>query len=302
MPTLPNAIPELRLQGGARLFMAAHSMQDMPQRGAHRYAFYALAWLSGGAASFVCDGQHYAVPSGSLVFMAPGQVHWWADTEPQAHLTLLGFVPEVFLGGLLDSRLMTDLPFFSDDQATVLCAPPDLQEALDLLFSQAARRYQGVAREVQNKTFLSLPRQAEGLLLAYLHAILAEAATHHATGAAPSLAEPQADWRLVRLFRLYMASSGRERHPVGHYAALLHVSADHLTRVVRRVTGKPPSEWLQVRLLAEAKRHLSFTDEPIERIAERLNFPTATQFSQWFRGQTGQTPRQFRQSVRQLQD
>ncbi len=279
------------------MFIASHPLGELPQLGAHRYSFYTLAWLSGADAVFFCDSMRFEVSAGSLVFITPGQVHWWESALSRANISLLGFLPEVFTGKLLDIGLITELPFFRVDGITVLPVPSDVQVIFDGLFKQAAKRYSQMATQDQNKTFLTLPRRAEGLLLAYLHTILAEAATIELSSDAITLSLAQsADVRLARLFRLHAETLVTMRHPVAYYANLLHVTPDHLTRVVRRVIGKPPSSWLQERLLLEARRLLTFTDQPIEHIAETLNFPTPTQFSQWFRTQAGQTPRDVRRS------
>ncbi|WP_424952490.1 helix-turn-helix domain-containing protein [Deinococcus sp.] len=291
-------LSEVTLQDGARLFVAAHALSDSQVAEVHRYTFYGLAWLSGGAATFVCDAVRYQVAPGSLVCTAPGQVNWWEGEDPGAQLTLLGFVPDVFTGGALDVRLLTDLPLFRPDAVTVLPAPGEAGTALDTLFGQVWRRYLQSAQPGPNMTWQVLPRQREGLLLAYLHAILAEAATldlDASDASAPALSLGQsADLRLTRLFRLHSVGHALQRRPVGYYAELLHVTPDHLARVVGRVTGRTPGAWLQERLLIEAVRMLSFTTRPIEQIAQDLHFPTATQFSQWFRKRSGQTPSQIR--------
>jgi AraC family transcriptional regulator, transcriptional activator of pobA len=284
----------MTLKDGARLFVADDRLLESRIVEMRRYTFYGLAWLSGGAATFVCDTERFEVAAGSLICTAPGQVNWWEAPEPNAHITLLGFVPEIFTGGVLDVHLINDLPFFKPDGTTVIPAPGETGAALETLFRQVWRRYTQSAARSPDHTWRILPRQQEGLLLAYLHAILAEAATLE-PDSQPALKPTQsADLRLTRLFRIHAVGSALQRHPVAHYAALLNVTPDHLTRVVGRVTGKTPSAWLQERLLLEAVRLLRFTNKPIERIAEELHFPTATQFSQWFRTQSGQTPRLVR--------
>jgi AraC family transcriptional activator of pobA len=313
------------LQDGARLFVASHALGVPQLSGVRRYSFYALAWLRGGGATFGCDTERFEVAPQSLICIAPGQVNWWEQAESGAHLTLLGFVPGIFTGGALDLRLLTDLPLFQPDRTTVLAATAEAGAALDTLFGQVWQRYLHSAAAAPQQAWLILPRQREGLLLAYLHAILAEAATLSTDSSAASLtlartaeptpehsaaskaepskaehsAEPKADQRadlrLTRLFRMHAVDSALQRHPVTYYAALLHVTPDHLARVVRRVTGQPPSAWLQARVLIEAVRLLTFTALPTAHIAEQLAFPSATQFSQWFRARSGQTPRQVRQ-------
>jgi len=294
MPRQPRNLPEVTLQNGARLFVASYELLEPPMAGPHRYGFYSLSWLSRGAARLNCDAESFEIMPGSLICMTPGQVHWWQHPEPDAHITLLGFIPEIFIGGALDVHLITDLPFFQPAGSPVFRASLEVAAALDQLFEQVWRRYTQSAADDPNRSWLTLPRGREGLLLAYLHAILAEAASVGLDSASGTLAST-ADVRLTRLFRLHAALSALERHPVTYYASLLNVTADHLTRVVRRATGKSPSHWLQERLLLEATRLLTFTNAPVERISEALNFPTATQFSQWFRTQSGQTPRAIRQ-------
>lgn len=310
LPAVP--LPTVTLQDGARLFVASHALGAPQLSGVRRYSFYALAWLRGGGATFGCDTERFEVAPQSLICIAPGQVNWWEQAEPGAHLTLLGFVPGIFTGGALDLRLLTDLPLFQPDRTTVLAATAEAGAALDTLFGQVWQRYLHSAAAAPQQAWLILPRQREGLLLAYLHAILAEAATlstdssaasltlartadHRAEPKAEHRAEPGADLRLTRLFRMHAVDSALQRHPVTYYAALLHVTPDHLARVVRRVTGQPPSAWLQARVLIEAVRLLTFTALPTAHIAEQLAFPSATQFSQWFRARSGQTPRQVRQ-------
>ncbi|WP_420594555.1 helix-turn-helix domain-containing protein [Deinococcus sp.] len=291
-------LPEVTLLEGARLFVAAHPLREAHLSEIRRYHFYALMWLSGGSATFVCDTERFEVAASSLICTAPGQVHQWEAPEAQAHVTLLGFVPEIFTGGSLDVRLITDLPLFQPDSTTIL---PALATGATLatLFAQVWQRYLQLSDAEPSREWRVLPRQQEALLLAYLHVILAEAAT---LDIAPPTLRPlqQADLRLARLFRMSAASGALQRYPVAHYAELLHVTPDHLTRVVRRVTGKVPSAWLQERLLLEAKRLLLLTELPVERIAEELQFPSATQFSQWFRTHAGQSPRQARQQERHV--
>lgn len=291
-------LPEMTLREGARLFVAATHLHLPPLSEPHRYTFYSLGWLSGGRASLVCDTERFEVAPQSLICLTPGMVSWWEEAQPGAHLTLLGFEPDIFTGGALDVRLLTDLPLFQPDATAIVHAPGKAGQPLSTLFGQMERRYTELAASGPTHTWQILPRQQEGLLLAYLHAILAEAATLD-LGTPTSALNPahSADLRLTRLFRLYVLQEGMWRQPVMHYAARLHVTPDHLARVVRRVTGKSPSAWLQERLVLEAKRRLTLTSAPIEQIAEALEFASASQFSQWFRSRSGQTPSQIRQGT-----
>jgi AraC family transcriptional activator of pobA len=294
MERLPSLVQETSMLDGARLFVASYPLRDGQVAHVWRNAFYTLMWLQGGLATLICDGERFEVAPLSLVCVAPGQVYWWDGPQPDTRVVQLGFLPDIFTAGVLDVQLLTDLPLFRPDGTTILATRDAASSAIDVLFAQVWTRYLESADQQASRRWRVLPAHREGLLLAYLHAILAEATT---LDLAESRLRPAqtADLRLSRLFRFHAAQSALQRLPVAHYAQLLHVTPAHLSRTVQRVTGRPPSAWLHERLLLEAKRRLIFTDQPVEVLAAELNFTSATQFSQWFHARTGETPRQTRQ-------
>jgi len=77
-------------------------------------------------------------------------------------------------------------------------------------------------------------------------------------------------------------------------AAHFHYSPSHLNRLIRRATGKPPSEYLRERRIARASRLLARTDLSITEIASTVGIANVAYFSRIFRSSTGTTPREFR--------
>ncbi len=302
-PTASTAglIPKTDLQGGARLFVASYLVRRTELDRVWRIGFHALLWLSGGHATLVCDGELFELRAPALICLSPGQVYRWSAADDATRATLLGFEADLFTagrahGGLLDVQLLHDLPHFRPD-GTVVLAVGGHAGRFGHLFDLCRQRYRELSEPHSGGSWRVLPRDREGVLLAYLHVILAEAATLAPAPAPPSPAAGS-DLRLARLFRLQAGQRVLERLPVAAYAALLHVTPDHLTRAVRRSTGQTPSAWLQEQLLTEARRRLALTDQPVEQVAEALHFASASQFSRWVRVQTGHSPRQLRQQGR----
>jgi len=294
-------IPKTVLQGGARLFVASYLIHEAELDRVWRCGFHALLWLNSGRATLLCDGEHFEVQAPALICLSPGQVYRWSAADSATRATLLGFEADIFTagraqGGLLDVQLLHDLPLFRPEGTTVLAAG-EHAPLLDRLFALCRQRYLQLSEPQGSGSWRVLPRHRESVLLAYLHVILAEAAT---LAPAPEPPHPAAgsDLRLSRLFRLHAGQRVLERLPVASYAELLHVTPDHLTRAVRRSTGQTPSGWLQDLLLTEARRRLALTDQPVEQVAAELNFASASQFSRWVRVHTGQPPRQLRQQGR----
>lgn len=84
---------------------------------------------------------------------------------------------------------------------------------------------------------------------------------------------------------------------IENYAAEIGITPKHLAFVIKKTTGKYPSEWLENYVLLESKRLLKSTDLSIQEISYDLNFSTPSHFGKFFKSQTGTTPKKFRDSI-----
>lgn len=78
------------------------------------------------------------------------------------------------------------------------------------------------------------------------------------------------------------------------YAKLLGISARKLTDLSKRCSDKGAKELINEQIMAEAKRSLQFTSDPIKEIAFELNFATSDQFSHFFKKNAKISPSDFR--------
>lgn len=104
--------------------------------------------------------------------------------------------------------------------------------------------------------------------------------------------------RLVELFADRMEAQFRTGRGVADYAAQLHVTPTHLSRVCRDAAGRPAHAILNERIMYEARRLLLETDMPAREIAEHLGFSSAAYFTRAFSQATGRTPSDFRSPAR----
>ena len=86
----------------------------------------------------------------------------------------------------------------------------------------------------------------------------------------------------------------KNSHEVADYARQLGISARKLTELSKRCSGHGAKELINGQLIAEAKRALQFSSQPVKEIAFMLNFSTPEQFSHFFKKNSQVSPQDFR--------
>jgi len=133
-----------------------------------------------------------------------------------------------------------------------------------------------------------------GLLQSYLLALLSELdraaqpAARHA---------PNQGVNIARQFRSLLHTHFRTRQRVADYAAMLHISPNHLNKAVKAATGKSPSIWIDEAIVLEAKVLLYQSQYAISDIAGELGLHDPSYFSRLFKKYEGITPQGFRARI-----
>ncbi|WP_353719051.1 helix-turn-helix domain-containing protein [Dyadobacter sp. 676] len=81
---------------------------------------------------------------------------------------------------------------------------------------------------------------------------------------------------------------------VKYFASHLNLSANYLTDLLTKYTGRSTSEHIYLKLIDKAKNMLWSTDEPISAIAYDLGFEHPSHFTKLFKNRTGRSPREYR--------
>jgi AraC-like DNA-binding protein len=96
---------------------------------------------------------------------------------------------------------------------------------------------------------------------------------------------------LEKQFPVLPTSQALTLKTASDYARSLSVHVNHLNHAVREVTGKATTVHIRERIIAEAKLLLRNTDWSIADIAYSLGFDYPAYFNNFFKKQTGMTPR-----------
>lgn len=98
-------------------------------------------------------------------------------------------------------------------------------------------------------------------------------------------------------FKQFMALLNKHfltERSVGFYADQLNITPKYLTTLIKRVSGRSVSQWVDYYVTIEAKTMLKFTDMSILEISNALNFANQSFFGSYFRRNAGMSPSQYR--------
>jgi len=109
-----------------------------------------------------------------------------------------------------------------------------------------------------------------------------------------------ADKQLLKQFQRKIDECFPQFHEVSDYASMLHISAGHLSEVVKSQSGKPAIKHIHDRLVLEARRLLFHTNNSLKDISFNLGFTDASYFNRFFKRETGETPAGYRSQIRKM--
>ena len=98
-----------------------------------------------------------------------------------------------------------------------------------------------------------------------------------------------------RFIALLNDSDGSERS-VPWFAERLFITPNRLSNIVKEVSGLTVMQWINRKVIQNAKMLLRHSDLRIYEVSDKLGFANPSFFSKFFRRETGMTPAQFRQS------
>ncbi|NGO70218.1 AraC family transcriptional regulator [Streptomyces boncukensis] len=292
-----SAIPDLRYvpPPGLRACVEVMTLAELRSRAQtqgkvlsdpQRPSFHQVFALDSGTLRQTVDFTERLLTPGSWLWVRPGQVQQHGDlTAGEGTLVLFeaSFLdrPTATAAGLDDAcgpLLWRPAPDSADAWATRL--------ALDHLHREFAQF--AAADGAKPDWHLEVLRH----LLATL--VLRMAGHHSAAPGDAGLSEA-----FLR-FRTAVERDFARTRQVADYARALGYSPRTLSRATHAAAGTGAKEFIDRRVLLEAKRMLAHSDEPAAVIAGRLGFADATNFSKFFHQREGHAPGAFRAGIREV--
>ncbi|WP_179201946.1 helix-turn-helix domain-containing protein [Streptomyces caniscabiei] len=282
IPEIPFAAPA-GTPAGVEVMSLAELRRRVPEHALgrpQRPDFHHLLTLGAGVLRHVVDFDDHTLRPGSWLWVRPGQVHQWGDLAG-AEGTLILFQQDV-----LDPATATAARV-DDPHAPVVTTPVAADaEAVTMAADHLRHEFRSLGR---------LPLDLHIAALRHLLAVLLLRLAHLTVPVGGPAPEPDETYLRFR--------DAVERHftatrRVEDYAHMLGYSGRTLARATLAGAGLSAKEFIDRRVVLEAKRLLAHSDESAARISDHLGFVTPSQFSKFFIQRAGRTPIDFRNEVR----
>jgi AraC-like DNA-binding protein len=247
----------------------------------HRHDFYEVLYLSGGSGFHIIDSNNYKIEPPCIFFMTPGQTHKLELSKDIDGYIFL-FARDFYLLNQSNKNKLLSFPFFHSvtrQNPPLLLINNDDNLFLKNLFIRGANYVKNnSATDEIIRSLLDLILLTCTQLYPKEYSVIPNNKGHIT----------------VKKFMLLIEENYEQNLKVNDYANMLSITANHLTQLVKQITGKTTNEILQEKNILEIKRLLLYTNLTVTEIAAQMNFADQSYLTKYFKKCTGQTPIQYR--------
>lgn len=244
------------------------------------------------ASSILYGQQYFDFQEGVLLGMAPGQVFSIEEQVKKGDMEgwALYFHPDLIQGYPLQSAI-SKFAFF--DYTT--------NEALHLS-DKEKKNLNDIAVKIQEESEQNLDDYSHDLLVSSLELLLNYIKRYYGRQfkTRKSINSDLLS-KFERLLHEYMSSEQLQENglpSVSYFSSQLHLSSSYFSDLLKKETGLNAQDHLHKALIKKAKNVLLHSKSSISEIAYDLGFEHPPYFSRLFKKKTGQSPSEFRESVK----
>ncbi len=259
------------------IYTSRNGIPDSP----HRHNYFTVLLVKKASGKHIIDFKEYSLTGNQVFFVRPGQVHQIVEEEISNGFAIL-FTEQFLIKNNIASCFIEDINLFNEYGSS---PPLNLnKEETDKLSFYV---------EEMLKAYLSDEKFNESVFSANLMLFLIQC-NNVCSIQNDNTQTVEAGNTILKNFKRLVEEKYDHWHSVKEYAAHLNVTADHLNRVIKSLTGKTAKEQLQSKIITESKRMLYFSDLNSKQIGYELGFSEPANFSAYFKKNTGLSPTEFK--------
>ncbi len=251
----------------------------------HRHNYYTVIWSVTARGKHIVDFKEYPILPQHIFFVSPEQVHQ-IITDPKPTGYVLLFTPEFLEKNSIQSDFIANLKLFQKNgESDALSLSDNMILKLKIFADQMIAAFHS-----KNDLFLDI-------IGAYLKLFLIECNGHCSLSIDTNTQSVEVGKTLVRNFKSIVEKHFSKWHQVQDYADALNVTPNYLNEVIKSAIQLSAKDFIQNRLIIEAKRMVVFTEKSSKEIGYDLGFEDPSHFSKFFKIQSGQSLQDFKKSI-----
>ena len=249
----------------------------------HRHGYYTVLIVNKANGLHKIDFNTYELKDKQVFFVAPGQVHQVIEREQSIGFAMT-FSNHFLVENSIPLSFIESLNLFQNyGQSPPILPNKEQFEAIESLAKQIFELH----ISDQNMKCLSIGSLLKLLLIACNNICCVNPIEMDVDSTGDTL---------IRAFKKAVEKDYKKDHSNTYYANGLYITPDYLNRTVKARTGTTAKDYIQSRIITEAKRLLYFTNLTSKEIAYELGFNEPANFSAFFKKHTQLSPSNFKKS------
>lgn len=242
----------------------------------HRASFYQIIRITSGKTIQKVDFTPIEVSAGEMLFIGKDQILSF-DVESEYNGEIILFTDEFYIRNESDSRLIKQIELFNP---FIINTPILFNEHINSIWELMKKIY-----SPEDDSYI--PNILHHLLSSFL--LYSEKINSHSKRIASS-----PNYQITLQFSHAVENYYKIMRKVNDYQAHIGISAKALSKALKCTVGKSPKQYIDERILLEAKRLLVYSEMNVKEISFELGFDEPTNFSKFFREYVGFSPIDFK--------
>lgn len=248
----------------------------------HKHDFYEVLFITEGSGYHIIDSNRYNITPPCVFFLSPGQAHKLElSNDIDGYIFL--FTAEFYLLSEVNKNRLLELPFFFSVEQNN--PPLLLKHQIDTDFIRGLF-IRGCDEELDsNSVSYEIIKSILDLILQTCNKLYPDDISR--------MQNTKGHLMVKNLLQL-IEENYHKNLTINEYASMLSITPNHLTQMVKQVTGNTSAKLLQKKVIIETKRLLIHSEMTVTEISDFMNFSDQSYFTKFFKKACGITPLQYR--------
>jgi AraC family transcriptional regulator, transcriptional activator of pobA len=243
----------------------------------HRKTVFDLIFLTKGSSTRTKGLNQFTFQKNEFFFLPAYQITTHESMSAEAEGYYLHFDAAIFKNISIEKQL-NNFPFLEYQSNPVVSIPEELNSSVLNILQRLETLY--ISKKIEDYSIVAF----------YLLSLFKEISEYIKK---ETVIPKNAASILALKYKEALTQFIYQKQQVSAYADFLNVTPNHLNKCVKLVTGKSAQTILNEMLILEAKSLLKYSNLQIAEVAVRLCNQNPSNFSRFFKGQTGLSPKAY---------